>query len=134
MKAWYVNLNDCDSAYVLAETRGKATMAAIREWEGWAESWDRDYWKAVRCRRFPALDGDSFTERQLVDGGHIWTRCHGCGGFAGYCGPADGLVYGADNRPYCEEACRDRPTRPGVPLYTSPVHGPYEPMLVSTEY
>lgn len=136
MNAWYVRLNDCDSAYVLAETAGKAKWGAIVELEGWGGDWDHGSWAGLHSKRVPELDGETITERQLLEGGYMsWAECP-CGNRV--FGPAlnddfnvdatrsDGVVYDDQGRAYCSEACRERPS----PTRT----GQSTAWLLSTEY
>jgi hypothetical protein len=121
VKAWRVTLNDCDTVVVLAETRGKATWAAIREAEGWGADFDRDHWKHVRTRRVPALDGDTITERQMIEVEHMVTECAGCGHMT-YPDDAQFNVNGAMFCTGCEPSERATP------------HGPHRAWFMSTEY
>lgn len=54
-------------------------MAAIRAWEGFVgEIWDREWWRSVRTRREPLIDGDSFSEIPLVRSKRMWSECAVC--------------------------------------------------------
>jgi hypothetical protein len=127
MKAWRVTLNDCDTVVVLAETRGKATWAAIHEAEGWGAVFDRDDWKYVRTRRVPALDGETITERQMIESGLMETECAGC--HAERSVRKDGAFYNDRGAAFCE-GCRDA----GAINDTTKPLRPMQAWFMSTEY
>lgn len=75
MKAWQVNLDDCDTVYVLAPTRSTAITTALR----YDEFGEAEYIHC-RARRYAELDGDGIRDRVLVERGDMWTECNGCYG------------------------------------------------------
>lgn len=75
MKAWQVEVNDCDTVFVLAPTRSRAIAEALT----YDESGEAEYIHC-RARRYPALDGDGIRDRELVQRGEMWTECDGCFG------------------------------------------------------
>lgn len=80
MKGWKVDLgDDISTGYVLAETRGRATMQVVREYINQSgEEWDRDYWKTLRTVRLPEIDGESFNVIQMVALGKMFVECDIC--------------------------------------------------------
>ncbi len=78
MKAWRVDDTTDLWAYVLAESPGKAKSAFVAEFDELTGEWESWNWRGLRCRRQPLLDGESITERQLVDGGLMWIECGSC--------------------------------------------------------
>lgn len=81
MKAWRIDISDCDTVYVLAPTRDKATAKAINshpEGNWWVEMrWYGDF-SRIKRQRMPELDGDQITHQQLCEMGYMWTECYGC--------------------------------------------------------
>ena len=132
MRCWRVGLNECDCVYVLAETPGKATSRAIMVgYDFGAIDDDRDIdWKQVRRKRVPALDGDVLTERQMVEGGYMWTECSGCGGHIN--GDDHNTIWNAKGAPFCCEQCADdQPQRFAI---ATPIQEPTHAVFLSTEY
>ena len=116
MKAWRIDLNECDTVYVLAPTRDKATARAIKnhpEVNWWAEMRAYGGFSAISRKRIPELDGDAITHQQLCDLGLMWTECYGCGkriehgGREGENGEHIPAHWVTGWTPFCSKACYD---------------------------
>lgn len=130
MNAWFVNFDDTDSAYVLAETLESAKEIALAEWMQTCGFVDTD--PEVRqmtedgypeVTPVPALDGETITERQLIEGGYMGRSECPCGNMI-YCD--NDPVFDNQGRAYCSEECRERPS----PVWT----GQSTIWMLSTEY
>lgn len=151
MKAWKVQLNDRDMAFVLAETREKAVAKAIREHpSGDGHAWWADVvdWKEFGRWRRPDLDGEYLTMQPLVQSGEAWVECDGCGCRIDEDGgePNDDAVFAAiadrdvgenltvwanPNTAFCCQECYDK-HRERAHLWPESFHG--DSLFLSTEY